>query len=321
MHHFLTFVLMFNPVELQELQLITSMARLSSYPRHLGTASAAESYGAYMWSMAISTAFSPLVHALEVGFRNALNKELSIHYGNGWFDYWVTKDANELRSKGTIQAGKLSTGERLIQEAIKKITSRDYPNGAPPGYKPAWQRVLAEMTFGFWVNFLVKRFWDINSKSKLWPNHVTTVFPSAPSHMRAVGPLHKAFDEIVNLRNRIHHHEPLWKHHTVNSCSDALIHLNGQLTSTLTKLDYLGCGQRRALERYGVVAAIEELCTQSAFDRFAGRSKGYSKPYRLAKKDLGLLKKQTKDIDCVWVTSDTSDTVQLVIRNGNRRFF
>jgi hypothetical protein len=274
-----------------------------------------------MWSMAVATAFSPLVHALEVGFRNALNNELSVHYGTGWFEHWVVKDADAQRAAGKIQTNKKSTGERLIQEAIKKITSRDHPSGAPAGYRPPWQRVLAEMTFGFWVAFLVKRFWDVNNKSKLWPNHTINVFPGAPPAMRAVGPLHNAFSAIVDLRNRIHHHEPLWKHHTVTSCLSALTYLNGQLASALTKLDYLGHGQRTALERYGVVAAIEELCTQSSFNRFTGRSHGYSKTYRLAKKDLGLLRKRAKDNDCVWVTSEVSGTVQLVIRNGNRRFF
>jgi len=312
---------MFTTPELNELQLITSAARLSSYPQHLGTTNAAEAYGAYMWSMAVSTAFSPVIHALEVGFRNVLNHELSSHYGNDWFQQWVITDANALRASGKIALNQKSTGERLISDAIKKITKRDFPNGAPPTYRPAWQRVLAEMTFGFWVNFLVKRFWDVNHKTKLWPNHTVAVFPGAPPSMGAVGALYSAFTEMVDIRNRIHHHEPLWKHHTVNSCSDALTYLNGQLASALTKLDYLGRGQRSALEKYGVIAAIEELCKPSAFNRFVGRDIGYSKTYKRTKKDLGLLRKNANDSDCVWVTSENGKVVQLVIRNGNRRFF
>lgn len=312
---------MFSSTELQELQTITSAARLSSYSRFLGTTTAAEAYGAYMWSMAVSTAFSPLVHALEVGFRNALNNELSPHYGNGWFQHWVNKDATDLRTRGKLALGQKSTGQRLLDDAIKKITKRDHPTGAPAGYSPPWQRVLAEMTFGFWVTFLVKRFWDVNHKSKLWPNHISGVFPGIPSSMRAVGPLYAAFDDVVDIRNRIHHHEPLWKHVTVHSCTDALAYLNKQIDSALEKLDYLGCSQRTALERYGVIAALRELCTQTAFDRFVGRSKGLHKPYRIAKKDFSLLRKKTKDTDCIWVISETNGGVQLIIRHGSRRFF
>ena len=312
---------MFTASELHDLQLTTSAARLSSYPQFLGTTTAAEAYGAYMWNVAISAAFTPIVHAVEVGFRNALNNEMSATYGNHWFEHWVVKDANTLRANGKLAATKKSTGERLVEEAVKKITSRDHPKGAPAGYKPSWQRILAEMTFGFWVNFLVKRFWDINTKSKLWPNHLTGVFPGAPSRMKVPGSLHNAFGEIVDMRNRIHHHEPLWKHHSVSSCADALSHLNGQLGSALEKLDYLGRGQRATLERYGVVAAIEELCTQSAFNRFTGRNLGDARPYRSVKKDLGLIRKRIKDSDCIWMTSSDNSTVQLIIRNGNRRFF
>jgi hypothetical protein len=312
---------MFSSTELQDLQTITSAARLSSYSRFLGTTTAAEAYGAYMWSMAVSTAFSPLVHALEVGFRNALNNELSIHYGNAWFQQWITTDATDQRAKGKLGATQKSTGEKLLDDAIKKIKKRDHPNGAPAGYSPSWQRVLAEMTFGFWVTFLIKRFWDVNNNSKLWPNHISGVFPGAPTSMRAVGALHKAFEEIVDLRNRIHHHEPLWKHATVHSYVDALAYLNKQLDSALAKLDYLGYGQRVAMERYGVIAAIKELCSEDAFNRFLGRSNGQHKPYRLAKKDLSLIRRKTKDTDCVWITSETGGDVQLVMRNGNRRFF
>ncbi|WP_208281590.1 Abi family protein [Massilia oculi] len=312
---------MFTTSELHDLQLVTSTARLSSYPQYLGTTNASEAYGAYMWSMAVSTAFSPIIHAVEVSFRNVLNNELSSHYGNDWFNKWVTSDANALRANGKIAVNQKSTGEKLIADSIKKITKRDYPNGAPPGYKPSWQRVLAEMSFGFWVTFLVKRFWDVNHKTKLWPNHTTAVFPGAPTSMGAVGALHTAFSEMVDIRNRIHHHEPLWKHSTVNSSSDALIYLNNQLTSALTKLDYLGRSQRSALEKYGVIASIKEICTQSAFDRFTGRSLGSATTYKMAKKDLRLLRKDTKDNDCVWVTSESGDAVQLIIRTGNRRFF
>lgn len=318
---------MFSSTELQDLQIITSAARLSSYSRFLGTTTAAEAYGAYMWSMAVSTAFSPLVHALEVGFRNALNNELSAHYGNAWFQHWVATDASEQRARNRLAANQKSTGERLLDDATKKIIKRDHPNGAPAGYSPPWQRVLAEMTFGFWVTFMIKRFWDINHKQKLWPNHLSGVFPGAPSSMHAVGSLHKAFEEMVDLRNRIHHHEPLWKHASVHSCTDALAYLNSQLDSALEKLDYLGRGQRTAMERYGVVAAIKELCTQVTFDRFVGRSptqrrpNTMEKPYHLAKKGFSLMRTKTKDTDCAWVTSNTTGAVQLVIRNGNRRFF
>jgi hypothetical protein len=316
---------MFTPQELQDLQKITSVARLSSYSRFLGTTNAAEAYGAYMWSMAVSTAFSPLIQTLEIALRNALNDTLAQHHGNDWFEILATKEANMLRASGKLTGP--SEGERLIQKAKDKILKRDKAERQrkglgplPVSYVPAWQSVLAELTFGFWVRFLSKSYWDVNANTKLWPNHLSSVFPGAPSSMHGVGKLHAAFNKAVDIRNRIHHQEPLWKNPGIVKSEDAIQFLSAQLEACLEKIDYLGNGQRDALRKYGVIAAIEELCTKESFDRFLGRGNGQHVVFHSAKKGLRLLQKNTKDNQCVWIISQ-GKRIQLVLRNGNRRFF
>lgn len=309
---------MFDANELKSLQAVTSAARLSSYSSYLGTSGLAEGYGAYMWSMAISTAFTPMIQTLEVGLRNAMHNELSKNYTNTWFEHWITQDANDLRAKSKPAHWK-SKGEKNLGDAKDKITSREHPGGAPAGYVPPPQKVLAEMTFGFWTSFLFKRFYDVNHKTKLWPNHIAGVFPGAPPSMYAVGALSKAFDEAVAVRNRIHHHEPLWKHSSVVCRDDALKHLSALLNRLLTLMDYLDPSLRSAVERFGIVAAIEELCTQEAFERFVGRTQGKCISVREAKKDLRLLGKNIHNKQSVWVSS--SSNIQLVVRHGSRRFF
>lgn len=175
------------------------------------------------------------------------------------------------------------------------------------------------MTFGFWSSLLFKRFYDVNHNTKLWPNHIAGVFPGAPSSMHAVGSLFKAFDEAVSVRNRIHHHEPLWKHGSVACRDDALAYLSALFRRLLTLMDYLDPSLRRAVERFGISAAIEELCTPEAFDRFVGRTHGKCLAIREAKKDLRLLGKNIQQKQSVWITA--SRNVQLVIRHGSRRFF
>lgn len=101
---------MLTSAQLQALQQITSVARLSSYKHSLGTTTPAETFGAYMWSAAVSTAFSPLVQAIEISFRNALNNPLSSAYGPDWFEHWVVQVANQLRATGRLQGQ--SEGER-----------------------------------------------------------------------------------------------------------------------------------------------------------------------------------------------------------------
>lgn len=232
-----------------------------------------------------------------------------------------------MRARGGLAPNQQSEGQRLIQKAKAKVRQRDTAdyrrkglgNTLPATYVPNWQSVLAELTFGFWVRFLSRWYWDVNNKTKLWPNHISTAFPGSPSNMHSVGALHNAYEKAVDMRNRIHHQEPLWKHWTVNTAPDALQYLTTQLQETLTLLDYLGASKRASLEKYGVVASVQELCTKEAFERFTGQGQQKAMPLCRAKRDLRGMAKKTQDHQSVWVESGKS--LHLVIRNANRRFF
>lgn len=316
---------MLTPAELQALQHITSVARLSSYKHSLGTSTPAETFGAYMWGTAVSTAFSPLIQAIEISFRNTLNNALTPAYGANWFEHWVVQAASQLRAKGYLHGQ--SEGERKIAQAKDKVREKDKAERnrkgqgpLPAGYTPSWQAVLAEMTFGFWVTFLTKNFWDINNKTKLWPNHLTAVFPHAPSPLYAQGALHNEYKAVVDLRNRIHHQEPLWKHHTVANAAQAIAYLQQQLTACTSRLAWLSPDKLTALQRYGVIAALEELCSASAYQRFTGQSQGQTASIDSARHELPVLAGQLQPDQSIWLLSDTHDP-RLVLKSAARRFF
>lgn len=303
---------MFTTTELSALQEITSKARLSSYKRVLGTTTLAESYGAYMWNKAIASAFSPLIQALEVCLRNAMNNTIAPVYGQDWFEQWANRAAVELRKSGKLTGQ--SEGEKQVAKARAKIIQKSRNSSF------SWQAVLAELTFGFWVEFLTSKYWDVNQRTKLWPNHLSAVFPTAPRSMHAQGALHKEYKAVVDLRNRIHHQEPLWKHACVTNADDAIIYLRQQLQACIARLSYLSPDKLSALQRYGVIAAIEERCCKESFLRFTGQSKGKHTGLRQAKKDLRLLAKSTPDQQSVWIVSE-SNQPRLVLRPASRRFF
>ncbi len=316
---------MLTSAQLQALQQITSVARLSSYKHSLGTTTPAETFGAYMWSTAVSTAFSPLVQAIEISFRNALNNALSSAYGPDWFEHWVVQVANQLRGTGRLQGP--SEGERKIAQAKAKIREKDTSDRSrkrqgplPPGYTPSWQGVLAEMTFGFWLNFLTKNFWDINRKTRLWPNHLAAVFPNAPRRLYAQGALHKEFKAVVDLRNRIHHQEPLWKHHSVANADQAIAYLRQQLLACTNRLCWLSPDKLTALQGYGVIAAVEELCSDASYQRFTGRSQGRTNPIDSARHELPTLAQQLHPNESIWLLSSTHEPC-LVLKSAARRFF
>jgi hypothetical protein len=63
--------------------------------------------------------------------------------------------------------------------------------------------VIAELTFGFWVNLFN------NSYSDLWntADRIRTIIPNAPARLRTSPALRAELDSIRKLRNRIFHHE------------------------------------------------------------------------------------------------------------------
>lgn len=318
---------MISNQEAQNAGQLVSNARLSSYKQHLGTTSVTETIGAYMWNSSLSAAFSPLIQAIEVGLRNTLNNTLSPIYGSNWFEHWITQEASHLRGTGKLGTHQDSESERQIKKAQLRIKKRDTAerkrNGQgnlPKNYSPNCQRVLAELTFGFWVRFLMRWYWDVNTGTKIWPQHLLGAFPGAPKHKYSVGTLHNEFSVAVDLRNRIHHHEPLWKGPNVANVDDAIQTLTQKLNKMLALLEYLGSDKKAIITKYGVISAIEELCTKECFLRFIGRQSGHQLSLKLAKKDLRLVAKNASDAQSVWVTNASNSPI-LVIRNANRRFF
>ena len=130
----------------------------------------------YEYNVQLSEALYGILHGLEVTVRNAAHHALSASYGvSAWYDhasftpYWsgVLKDA-----KNKVGGGK-----------------------AAPG------KVVAELTFGFWVDLCSKR-----NHNNLWVHRkLSAAFPNAALSRDQI---HQRL-KIQALRNRISHHEPV----------------------------------------------------------------------------------------------------------------
>jgi len=138
----------------------------------------------YLWNIQLCEALYPLLHLLEIGLRNGLHRELSIHFDRSdWFDMgWLrTSQAED------------------IEKAREDLASlrRD----------PSPDRIVAEVTFGFWCG-LFNRHYEHNQL--LWPTLIKPVFPRLPKAMRAIRTVEKNINQMRQLRNRVFHHEPIW---------------------------------------------------------------------------------------------------------------
>jgi len=183
----------------------------------------------YNWNKALCSAMQPLMHCLEVTLRNSIDHAVRHHSPPGAAGLWRT-DANWIFDLPRYMGDKawIRQGKRYKTDRNGKVI---YRRGMPVYERTAWEedcirkvstritdagktltaeRVISGLDFGFWTNFLSREYDEPRNRSLLWPNLTATVFPGAP----AGTPRHviaRKFDRIRELRNRLAHHEAIWK--------------------------------------------------------------------------------------------------------------
>jgi hypothetical protein len=120
------------------------------------------------------------LHWLEIGLRNAINRELSQKYGHEWFD-------NPSVGLGLKEQGQIAKAKEHLARDRKPLT-----NG----------NMIAELSFGLWVNLFNSPY------ERLWRFPLRNAFAGNTSTLERhtiSGKLHP----ILKLRNRIAHYEPI----------------------------------------------------------------------------------------------------------------
>lgn len=145
----------------------------------------------YLWNTAASAAFYGPLQGLEVVLRNAIHRQLSGRYGLAWY--------------GNLDTGLDRGALGRIRQAILELTPDGHTSDAP--------RVVATLSFGFWVSLLgsggrLESGRKANYEMTLWRPALRQVFAHCVKLTRrqAHGPL----NELRILRNRIAHHEPIF---------------------------------------------------------------------------------------------------------------
>jgi hypothetical protein len=138
----------------------------------------------YCWNAALGSALFAPIGVLEVVLRNALDRELSRGFTEPWYD-----DESFLRIDPKFRV--------RIQDAKNEITKR--------GKALIHPRVIAELSFGFWVHLLRPGPSGAYVRT-LWGPALSKAFPSGTKRSQVVGVL----DPLHRFRNRVAHHEPIF---------------------------------------------------------------------------------------------------------------
>lgn len=166
-----------------------SLDRLSSY-RYNDSDDLSLILSRYIYNVQISESFYPIIAALEVALRNRLYNAVAELKGQNW----LLEEIN--------QQIILSDNERnILLEAYKKVKRKHN--------SPSIGAIIAELTFGFWVNLCKKSY-----KNSLWDKQdfFSNVFPDFDNYYSSptwdkTKVIFPELKEILRLRNRIFHHE------------------------------------------------------------------------------------------------------------------
>jgi hypothetical protein len=161
-----------------------SSARIGTYMLAAGH-DATRALALYQWNAQLGEAFHLPIQSVEIALRNRINGVLIQNFGVDWW-----KDP-----------AFLALVEKRQSDAIDEVKTRISKRGQPV----VTGQIVAGMSFRFWVTMLDARY-----NPSVWSHALAAGFPHLPAKTTR-GDLQKAARHIANFRNRIWHHEPIFK--------------------------------------------------------------------------------------------------------------
>ncbi|WP_155846467.1 Abi family protein [Aquaspirillum serpens] len=148
----------------------------------------------YVLNAKVSAAVMTDLHYIEIAMRNRFDRELTNQYGISWFN-------------NTQFLNLLNEMTRRILLKAQRNAEKHWPKGIPlpPG------KIIAELTFGFWL-----RLTDSKLEHTLWVPCLHKAFSPNKAPKRAT--FNQQLEKLRQLRNRVAHHEPIFHLDLLDTC-------------------------------------------------------------------------------------------------------
>jgi hypothetical protein len=232
------------------LQTSFSIERLKSYEILCPSGLEKEIIGAYHWNLLICQALYPFLHSAEIALRNGIHQAIIDKYNNeNWFNF-VVKGNKSIQMLGDIR-------KELNRKSYSKVDD-----------------TVAALTFGFWVNLLKQKIYrDQFNEHRLWPDLIPLVFPR---YDRSAGgddrkQISQRFEEIKLLRNRLFHHEPIWKFKKATTANESVTELRKKFNDIYKAIGWMSKSKQEYLKQYGFVDFFKQNCTTEVLDEFKSK--------------------------------------------------
>lgn len=311
-----------------------STPRLSTYQNILKLTDPNQILRAYYWNIALAGAIYPLMQTLEITLRNAIDVSVKnnhqpksangsnfVSYKNNdlWFEQLVTAvQDRKITKMRPHQALKWVRGGKRIkfsttESHVKK--ARDDASTVKSWVKG--EDILSRLPFGFWTTLLSKDYEDVTNKHLLWPNLLHHVFPNAPSHIKRKD-IEDHFNLIREFRNRLSHHEPIWKFYYRNPANNALDYttpifglnaslnlLNNQYDDMLMLLQWMSASAYDNFNYSRIGNEFKKLCSIDGFYAYVDREKvANCYPASRAKREFFKLAETLQNVNVVYMKTN-----------------
>lgn len=177
----------FTSEQIHDFESLLSPPRFGTYLRAVG-GDRNKAMELYCWNTQVSAALYVMLQFFELAVRNATVEALEAEFGPNWH----------------LSAGFVKTlrAPRRGYQPREDLTSN-------ARRLPTAGKVVAELKFAFWQGLFVK-----GQQARVWDTHFASVFPGYNKSLtvaQARAHAYEQIEEVRRLRNRVAHHEPIFK--------------------------------------------------------------------------------------------------------------
>lgn len=248
--------ILYRPTLIDEL--ITN-ERLDSYSPIFQHSNDVELVGAYLWNIQVCSALYPLLTAAEVTLRNSINTALTNDLGRFWWR------RNTLHYKSFTPGGTEPFAVRAIVSNFSKAADqvrRDKRSRYNIGNaRPTHHEIIAKTEFSTWEFILDTEFMAPNL---IWPTNLGLVFKGewpTSSASRMLSSTKDLVKTIREFRNRVSHHEPVWKKFGVRSELEAINHLHEKINKIMQLIKLISPEKEQLVIKNGILSKAQRVCS------------------------------------------------------------
>lgn len=246
-------------------ELITN-ERLNSYAPIFKHADDLELVGAYLWNMHVCASLYPLLTAAEVTLRNSIDAALTNSLGR----FWWSRSRLHYRSfgQGGNEPFAVSALKNNFSKAANQVRRDKRDRYSIRNARPTHHEVIAKTEFSTWEFILDHEFMGPNL---IWPAHLGSVFRGTWPTSRASNMLSSTKDLVKTVRefrNRVSHHEPVWKRFGVRDEAEAIAHLHEKIGKIKQLVSLISPEKEQLILKNGLLSNAERMCSISELRRF-----------------------------------------------------